>query len=96
MLGISQSLKPYMADLNDFRIGCFVNEELDPWLRERSLNNGNIDFEHLRDFRILVCGKAGVGKSTLINKVFGVPLVSPKAASHIGFKVLTGFQDRSF
>jgi len=25
--------------------------------------------------RILVCGRTGVGKSTLINKVFGVPLV---------------------
>lgn len=26
--------------------------------------------------RILVCGNTGVGKSTLINRVFGVPVVS--------------------
>jgi len=29
----------------------------------------------VKAFRILVCGKTGVGKSTLINKVFGVELV---------------------
>lgn len=28
--------------------------------------------------RILVCGGVGVGKSTLIDRVFGVSLVSPK------------------
>ena len=27
-------------------------------------------------FRILVCGRAGAGKSTLINRVFGVELVT--------------------
>ena len=29
-------------------------------------------------FRILVCGRAGVGKSTLINRVFGVEVVSDR------------------
>jgi predicted GTPase len=28
---------------------------------------------HCRRFRILVMGKAGVGKSTLLSRVFGVP-----------------------
>lgn len=28
----------------------------------------------VKAFRILVCGKTGVGKSTLINKVFGVEI----------------------
>ncbi|KZF26032.1 hypothetical protein L228DRAFT_3439 [Xylona heveae TC161] len=32
------------------------------------------EFDHLGAIRVLVCGNTGVGKSTLINKVFGVPL----------------------
>lgn len=35
--------------------------------------------EKLEAIRILVCGNCGVGKSTLINKVFDVPVVSVEA-----------------
>jgi len=34
------------------------------------------DIERPESIRILVCGNVGVGKSTLINKVFGVKVVS--------------------
>ncbi|KAI1295162.1 hypothetical protein F5Y03DRAFT_410636 [Xylaria venustula] len=40
-----------------------------PWLEGFSLQETGVNA-----FRILVCGKTGVGKSTLINKVFGVEM----------------------
>ena len=35
-----------------------------------------VQIEEPTSVRILVCGNSGIGKSTLINKVFGVELVS--------------------
>lgn len=46
---------------------------LDPWTVERVFRRG--DFKELKAFRILVCGRAGIGKSTLINRVFGKDMV---------------------
>ncbi|KAI0100067.1 hypothetical protein GGR51DRAFT_378529 [Nemania sp. FL0031] len=40
-----------------------------PWLEGLALQETGVNA-----FRILVCGKTGVGKSTLINKVFGVEM----------------------
>ncbi|KAI0191051.1 hypothetical protein F4808DRAFT_397969 [Astrocystis sublimbata] len=40
-----------------------------PWLEGLALQESGV-----KAFRILVCGKTGVGKSTLINKVFGVEM----------------------
>ncbi|KAI0503230.1 hypothetical protein F5B22DRAFT_560916 [Xylaria bambusicola] len=40
-----------------------------PWLAGLALQDTGV-----KAFRILVCGKTGVGKSTLINKVFGVEM----------------------
>ncbi|KAJ3579964.1 hypothetical protein NPX13_g602 [Xylaria arbuscula] len=40
-----------------------------PWLEGLALQDTGV-----KAFRILVCGKTGVGKSTLINKVFGVEM----------------------
>ena len=73
-LGIKQALKHYVDDINGFRTSYVQGEERDPWIVERRFDLG--DFNNLKDFRILVCGQAGVGKSTLINKVFGINMVS--------------------
>ena len=35
-------------------------------------NKPTLEIDGLKSLRILVCGNTGVGKSTLINKVFGV------------------------
>jgi hypothetical protein len=39
-------------------------------------NNTGTDLQEPGAIRILVCGNTGVGKSTLINKVFGVPVTN--------------------
>jgi uncharacterized protein (DUF2235 family) len=68
-----QSLfKHRKKDLADFQERCMVEtEQVQPWLEGLELQASGV-----KAFRILVCGKTGVGKSTLINKVFGVEMVS--------------------
>lgn len=44
-------------------------DSIAPWLEGTQLQASGV-----KAFRILVCGKTGVGKSTLINKVFGVEM----------------------
>lgn len=73
-LGISKELKQIASDLAEYRKCNYVlRATLDPWVLERQFRGA--DFER-KDFRILICGRAGIGKSTLINKVFGEDLVS--------------------
>ncbi|SPJ88880.1 uncharacterized protein FTOL_12775 [Fusarium torulosum] len=72
---------PRHNDLNNFKLlkkpisnfqeSYLIAEEdaLAPWLRDMQLEASGV-----KAFRILVCGKTGVGKSTLINKVFGVEM----------------------
>lgn len=68
-----QSLfKHRKRDLADFQEICMADTEtVQPWLDGLQLQASGV-----KAFRILVCGKTGVGKSTLINKVFGVEMVS--------------------
>jgi hypothetical protein len=57
-------------ELVGFQERCLDDQAgLPPWLEGFTLQTSGVEA-----FRILVCGKTGVGKSTLINKVFGVEL----------------------
>jgi predicted GTPase len=62
-------LKKSLADYRDRSLQD-TDQGLPPWLEGLQLQASGV-----KAFRILVCGKTGVGKSTLINKVFGVELV---------------------
>ncbi|KAK5273023.1 hypothetical protein LTR96_002655 [Exophiala xenobiotica] len=63
--------KALKKDIADYRDRNLQDTEatLPPWLEGLQLQASGV-----KAFRILVCGKTGVGKSTLINKVFGVEL----------------------
>ena len=53
-----------------FREKALVEQQAIPWISDSiCIDNG------VSAFRVLVCGKTGVGKSTLINRLFGVELV---------------------
>lgn len=68
----------YLDGLNEFRQLKFLKHEvqgnvyMDPWRASLADLGG----PELKNCRVLVCGRAGVGKSTLINKVFGTVVVS--------------------
>ncbi|KAI1124449.1 hypothetical protein F5Y10DRAFT_29489 [Nemania abortiva] len=64
--GVFKSRK---RDLTAF-LECMDDQgKTQPWLEGLALQETGVSA-----FRILVCGKTGVGKSTLINKVFGVEM----------------------
>lgn len=74
---IRDSVKPFFWELESFRqnLQC-VGSKMDPWLAERHFNT------NFPNFRILICGNAGVGKSTLLNKVFGSQLSQENHNQH--------------
>ena len=72
-LGIETALKRHTADIYAFRNSKLQLKERDPWLLDTYFHID--DFTMAKAFRILVCGQTGIGKSTLINNVFGIDLV---------------------
>ncbi|THW54725.1 hypothetical protein D6D20_09997, partial [Aureobasidium pullulans] len=67
--GIELAMKPFQKDIDRFRDEQH-SDMRDPWLTMlEAAPQGDV-----KACRILVCGRTGVGKSTLINKVFGVPM----------------------
>ncbi|KAK0369223.1 hypothetical protein CLIM01_13420 [Colletotrichum limetticola] len=90
-LGIRQALKGLRDHLDDYRekasLSHFRNNAqvpLDPWIREV-----------LPDFtscRILICGNAGVGKSTLLNRVFGIEMTNVNHAERGKHDIKVGFE----
>ncbi|KAF7561120.1 hypothetical protein G7046_g3046 [Stylonectria norvegica] len=65
------NIKIMKTKIANFQDVCLVDDKnaIAPWLRDMELQASGV-----KAFRILVCGKTGVGKSTLINKVFGVEI----------------------
>ncbi|KAI0194066.1 hypothetical protein EV127DRAFT_334237, partial [Xylaria flabelliformis] len=93
-LGFTGELNPYVDGLNKFRQSGFVKHEvegnvyMDPWRATLSDLGG----PELKNCRVLVCGRAGVGKSTLINKVFGAVVTQESSGDHGVHDVDEGFE----
>ncbi|KAI0408135.1 hypothetical protein F4802DRAFT_550661 [Xylaria palmicola] len=93
-LGFTGELNPYIDGLNNFRHSGFVKQEaqgtayMDPWRATLADLGG----PELKNCRVLVCGRAGVGKSTLINKVFGTVVTQESSNDHGIHDVDEGFE----
>ncbi|KAG9527209.1 hypothetical protein KCU93_g5369, partial [Aureobasidium melanogenum] len=68
--GIELAMRRFEKDINRFRNEQHPNMR-DPWV---TLQTEALTQTSVKACRILVCGRTGVGKSTLINRVFGVPM----------------------
>ncbi|KAI1814796.1 hypothetical protein GGS20DRAFT_384500 [Poronia punctata] len=94
-LGIAGDLSPYLDDLNSFRQYSLLKHEMggniamEPW----RATFADLDRPGLmKKCRVLVCGRAGVGKSTLINKVFGTVVTQECHTEHGTHDVDEGFE----
>ncbi|KAK2035957.1 hypothetical protein LZ31DRAFT_636809 [Colletotrichum somersetense] len=89
-LGIKEALKDLEDDLKSFRSThmTYVSDgepmPSDPWIRD-------ILPEH-STCRILICGNTGVGKSTLLNKVFGFAMTQENSDQRGQHNIEDGFE----
>ncbi|KAG7108324.1 hypothetical protein HYQ45_018118 [Verticillium longisporum] len=69
-LGIKDALQKMEDRLDDFSSQFQSSEHSNffPWLLERTLKT------RYEQVRILICGRSGVGKSTLLNRIFGMKM----------------------
>lgn len=71
--------RPFLERFHKFR------QEVMPVIQFTTGNDVNPLGDQLdTKFRLLVCGNAGVGKSTLINKLFGSPEMTQESAGEHG------------
>ncbi|MCJ1402217.1 hypothetical protein MMC11_005437 [Xylographa trunciseda] len=68
-------IKPFVSIVSEFRAKSMLEGQEIPWIVDRELAQ-RLARSEVNAFRILVLGKTGVGKSTLINKVFGTKLTA--------------------
>ncbi|KAI1266061.1 hypothetical protein F5Y18DRAFT_416856 [Xylariaceae sp. FL1019] len=93
-LGLGGNMMQYAEGLDNFRQSRFAKHEvygkvhMDPWRASLADLGG----EELKNCRVLVCGRAGVGKSTLINKVFGSVVTQESSNDHGIHDVDEGFE----
>ncbi|CAJ2506729.1 Uu.00g079150.m01.CDS01 [Anthostomella pinea] len=95
-LGIADPLALFLDDLCTFRQDKFRRQgrvHVDPWRADLAADMGGYDLENCR---VLVCGRAGVGKSTLINKVFGTIVTEESYNDHGVHDVDEGFEVDTF
>lgn len=71
-MGIREALQAFEQNLDRFRseLKSVQHGDFFPWMLSRTLKT------RYDQVRILICGRSGVGKSTLLNRIFGVDLVS--------------------
>jgi hypothetical protein len=86
-----RDLRAHKDNLASFEADCLQSdpESLPPWQNDSELLASGV-----KAFRILVCGKTGVGKSTLINRTFGVEIVRLILLSRRSPSLLTRRSDR--
>ncbi|KAK1638557.1 hypothetical protein BDP81DRAFT_316147, partial [Colletotrichum phormii] len=90
-LGIQNALETIQDHLDFFRkkasltyISDKVGAKLAPWIREI--------LPTLTSCRILICGNTGVGKSTLLNRVFGIEVTQENSGQRGEHDIEEGFE----
>ncbi|KAK7436389.1 hypothetical protein Landi51_12566 [Colletotrichum acutatum] len=91
-LGIQEALESLKKPLDDFRktsnmtyISDNGDAKIDPWIRDFLSNK-------VTTCRILVCGNTGVGKSTLLNRVFGITMTQEEESQKGRHNIEEGFE----